>query len=352
MKVVVDLHERRAIWAMPSWLPARLRDALPPGGEVVMLDVAADGSGDGVLRVDPRVLEAVRDADVYLGFGVSPELLRAADRLRWVHSASAGVGSSLSPEMLASPVTFTNSAGVHAPPIAETVLAMILHFARGLDLAARGQARARWESSSFYEGDAPVTEIGSSTVGVVGFGGIGRAVAERVGALGAAVLGLKRKVDGTGDVRLYSRDGVLVGAARVRTGPTALAELLGWSDFVVLCAPHTPETERLIDADALARMKPTAVLINVSRGALVDERALVEALRTKRIRGAALDVFASEPLPEGHPLWTVPNLLITPHVSAVTRGFWMREVDLIVENLRRLQAGSPLLNVVDKAAGY
>src|SRR5688500_13394694 len=165
---------------MPPWLPARLRQALPPAGELVMLDVAADGSGDGVLRLDPRVQEAVRDADVYLGFGVSPELLRAGERLRWVHSAAAGGGSSPSPEMLASPVTFTNSAGVHAPPMSETVLAMMLHFARGLDLAARGQGRARWESSSFYEGDAPITELGSSTVGVVGFGGIGRAVAERV----------------------------------------------------------------------------------------------------------------------------------------------------------------------------
>src|SRR5687767_6229985 len=108
MKVVVDLDERRAIWASPAWLPTRIREALPPAAELLMLDVAADGSGDGVLRVDPRVLDAVRDADVYLGFGVPAKLLRAAERLRWVHSAAAGVGNSLSPEMLSSPVTFTN----------------------------------------------------------------------------------------------------------------------------------------------------------------------------------------------------------------------------------------------------
>jgi phosphoglycerate dehydrogenase-like enzyme len=352
MKVVVDLHERRAIWATPPWLPARLRAALPEGSELVMLDVPADGSGDGVHRVAPAVVDAVRDATVYLGFGVPAEVLRAGAGLRWVHTAAAGVGSSLTPEMRASNVLFTNSAGVHAAPMSETVLAMILHFARGLDLAQRGQDRGEWLSSAFYDGDAPVTELDGSTVGVVGFGGIGRAVASKVLALGARVLGLKRRAAGTGEVALTGPNGGEVGRARVAHGRAGLEELLESSDFVVLTAPHTPETAGLIGRGELRLMKRTAALINVSRGALLDEPALVEALDAKRIRGAGLDVFAAEPLSPGHPLWTTPNVLITPHVSAVTRGFWKREADLIVENFARFQAGEPLVNLVDKREGY
>jgi phosphoglycerate dehydrogenase-like enzyme len=142
------------------------------------------------------------------------------------------------------------------------------------------------------------------------------------------------------------------GHATVLHGPAGLARLLEESDYLVLAAPGTPETRGMIDRDALARMKPGAVLVNVSRGTLVDEDALVEALSGGGLRGAALDVFQSEPLREGHPLWSLPNALLTPHVSAVTRAFWERETELIVENLRRFSAGEPLLNVVDKRAGY
>jgi phosphoglycerate dehydrogenase-like enzyme len=352
MKVVVDLHELRAIWARPPWLAERLQGALASDDTLVMLDVPADGSGDGAHRVPPGVLDAVRDATVYMGFGIPPEVLRAGGELRWVHSAAAGVGSSLTPEMRASPVLFTNSAGVHAAPMAETVLAMILHFARGLDLARRGQDRGEWSSESFYAADAPVTELDGSTVGVIGFGGIGRALASKVAALGARVLGLKRRETGAGEVPLVGPQGVEVGQARVLCGASGLSRLLEDSDFLVIAAPHTPETTGLVGRAELARMKPTAALVNVSRGALVDEPALLEALRAGRIRGAALDVFASEPLPAGHPLWTTDNVLITPHVSAVSRGFWKRESDLIVENLRRFHAGEPLLNLVDKREGY
>jgi phosphoglycerate dehydrogenase-like enzyme len=352
VKVVVDLHELRPIWARPPWLSARLREALPEGSELVMLDLPADGSGDGLSRVSPVLLEAVRDATVYVGFGVPAEVLRVAAGLRWVHSAAAGVGSSLTPEMLASPVLFTNSAGVHAAPMAETVLAMILHFARGLDLAVRGQSRGEWSSNAFYDADAPLTELEGSTVGIIGFGGIGSAVARKVAALGARVLALRRRVDQTGDAPLTAANGCEVGRARVLAGPSGLGELLRESDFVVLAAPHTRETAGLIGREQLAQMKRGAALVNVSRGALIDEAALLDALRQGRIRGAGLDVFASEPLPVGHPLWSLPNALLTPHVSAVTRGFWKREADLVVENLARLQAGRPLLNLVDKSAGY
>jgi phosphoglycerate dehydrogenase-like enzyme len=357
VKVVVDLQDRRPVWAMPAWVPDRIRGALPGGAELVVIEAASDGSGDGSARVDPHVLAEVADADVYMGYGIPAEVLRRGARLAWVHSGAAGVGGSLTPEMLASDVVFTNSAGVHASPIAETVLGMILHFARGLDLAARAQARGRWEASAFLDGAAPIVELGRSTVGVVGFGGIGRAVAGRAAALGARVFALRRTPQGTGEVPLRApaegaRRAPVVGTATVASGPEGLAALLRRSDFVVLAAPGTAETRAMIDRGALARMKPTAVLVNVSRGALVDEAALYESLASGKLRGAALDVFAVEPLPDGHPLWSLPNVLITPHVSAVTRAFWEREVDLVTENLRRFQAGEPLRNQVDKRAGY
>ncbi len=136
------------------------------------------------------------------------------------------------------------------------------------------------------------------------------------------------------------------------SGEAGLEELLSHSDYVVVSAPATPETEGIISGSAIAAMRRGTVLINVSRGSLVDEVALVEALNSGQLRGAGLDVFAREPLVEGHVLWSLPNVLLTPHVSAVTRTFWRREADLIIENLRRLLGGEPLLNEVDKAKGY
>ena len=351
MKVVLDLQDRRPAWAMPAWVPDRIRAALPPGGRLVLPDALADGSGDGVAQVAPSVLAAVEDAEAYLGYGVSPEILRHGRRLVWIHSGAAGVGSSLSPELLASEVLFTNSAGVHGPAMAETVLGMILHFARGLDLAVREQGRGRWSAQAFYDEAVPLTEVSRSTVGIVGLGGIGRELARRVGALGARVLAVKRSGVPGGTIELPGLAGGTV-PVRVGRGARGLAELLAESDYVALTAPHTPETAGLLDEEALGLLKRSAVLVNVSRGALVDQDALVRALAEGRLRGAALDVFATEPLPPGHPLWDLPNVLITPHVSAISGAFWERETELIVDNLARLAEGRPLRNQVDRRAGY
>ena len=355
MKVVLDMRDRRPVWAMPPWVPGRLRAALPPGGELAVVDVLADGSGDGTARVHPAVLEAVADADAYLGFGIPAAVLEAGPRVRWVHSGSAGVGGSLTPALLARrEVVFTNSAGIHAPPISEAVVAALLHFARGHDLAARGQAEGRWVQERFYEADAPVGELAGSTVGLVGYGGIGREVARRVVPLGAEVLALRRSVPEApaADVESLVPGVRFPAAVRLLHGAAGLERLLRDSDAVVLCLPETPESRGMVDAAALALMKPSAVLVNVARGRVVDEAALVAALRDGRLRGAALDVFSTEPLPEGHPLWDLPNVLLTPHVSGVTRRYWEREVALIEENLRRLGEGRPLRNVVDRDAGY
>lgn len=351
------MMDRRPIWAMPSWVPDEIRAALPEGWSLDVVDEETEGSGDGAARVSPRVLEAVAEADAYLGYGIPEELLRAGPRLQWVHSGAAGVGSSLTPTMLESAVVFTNSAGIHAEPMAETVLAMLLYFCRGLDLAVAAQREARWSSEDFYVAGAPLTEIGSWTVGVVGYGGIGRAVARRVAALGALVIASRRTRPGRDDSALeaLAGGGSLASRIEVLSGPDGLERLLAASDAVVVCAPDTPETRGMIDRDAIAAMKPGAVLVNVARGRLVDQEALLEALESGRIRGAGLDVFTEEPLPAESAFWRRPNVLVTPHVSAVTRGFWRRETDLIVRNLGRYLAGEPVErweNVVDKRAGY
>lgn len=351
------MTDRRPIWAMPEWVPERIRDALPAAWSLEVIEEETDGSGDGAARVSPRVLELVRDAEVYFGYGIPEELLQAGQGLRWVHSGAAGVGSSLTPTMLASDVVFTNSAGVHAPPMSETVLAMLLHFVRGLDLAGASQQRAEWSTEPFYVAGAPLTEIASMTVGIVGYGGIGREVARRVASLGARVIAVKRRPAQQGEADLTS----VVGGERLGSrvelvwGASGLDAVYRECDAIVVAAPDTPETRGMIDASAFERMKPGAIFVNVARGRLVDEPALLEAVASGRIRGAGLDVFATEPLPPDSPLWGFPNVVITPHVSAVTRGYWGRETDLILRNLERHLHDAPLEeweNVVDKHAGY
>ena len=351
------MKDGRPVWAMPDWVPRRLAETFPDGWDLVVIDEETDGSGDGAARVSPGVLEAVSDAEIYFGYGVPAEILQAGAGLRWVHSGAAGVGGSLTPTMLEHPVVFTNSAGIHAPPIAETVLAMLLHFARGLDFALDAQRRAEWSKQPYYHGDAPLLELSTASVGIVGFGGIGQEVARRVACLGARVIAVKRNPprSGEADLEPLVGEGTLGSRIDVLHGASGLDALYRECDAIVVAAPETPETRGMIDADALARMKSGAVLVNVARGRLIDEDALVQALRDGRLRGAGLDVFAEEPLPSDHPLWALPNVVLTPHVSAVTRGFWGREADLIVRNLERYLANEPVEqweNVVDKRAGY
>jgi phosphoglycerate dehydrogenase-like enzyme len=238
---------------------------------------------------------------------------------------------------------FTNSAGIHAPAVAETAIAMMLHFARGLDVAVQAQANAEWRTEPFERTPSVARELAGATLGVVGFGGIGRETARRAHALGMRVVALRRRASRP----TQEEDGVTVHAGR-----GGLERLLAESDYVVLSAPETAETRGMIDGPALERLKRGAVLVNVSRGVLVNEEALVRALSSGALRGAGLDVFATEPLPPTHPLWRLPNVLITPHVSAFTERFWEREAELILDNLGRYLRGRPLRNVVDLAAGY
>jgi phosphoglycerate dehydrogenase-like enzyme len=280
-----------------------------------------------------------------MALGLPRALLQAAleepRRLRWIHSGSAGVRSLLHPELVESDVVLTNSAGVHAPPMAEAAIGMILHFARGFDVAVRAQARREWRKGPFEQDPRTVREVRGATLGILGLGGIGREVAWRATALGMQVLALRRRADAA------APEGVaLLG------GPDALDELLARSDYLLIAVPSTETTRGLIGRPQLARLPAGAVVINVARGDVIDEEALAESLRAGRLRGAALDVFAREPLPADSPLWSLDNVLLTPHVSATTPHFWRREVDLIVENIARYHRGDALRNVVDKRLGY
>lgn len=342
-RLVVNLDDARPVWRVPEWVLEQIRRAAPESWEVAVVRSPADGRGDGGAPT-PEVVRALAGAEVYLGYGFPRELFQAAAAsapgLRWVHSAAAGVRGSLYPEMRRSPLVLTNSAGVHAEPIAESVLGMMLHFARGLDFAVRAQARAEWDKRPFEAERTPVREIGGATLGVLGFGGVGQAVARRAVALGMEVLAVRRTpADPPAGVRLL-------------TGDEGVRTVLRGSDYLLVALPDTDRTRGMIGAAELAALPTGATLINVGRGEVVDEQALLAALRAGHLRGAALDVFAEEPLPARSPLWALPNVLVTPHVSGTSRGFWGRQVELIVDNLRRYLGGEPLRNVVDKDAGY
>ncbi|MGH7475760.1 MAG: D-2-hydroxyacid dehydrogenase [Longimicrobiales bacterium] len=338
-RVVIEMNDVRPIWRMPAAVRDAIGDAFPEGWAITWIDEPADARGDGG-GGSAQALALVADAEIYFGFGVSDAIVAAGKELRWVHTGTAGVRGSLSPELRARDVILTNSAGIHAPAMAETVLAMMLHFARGLDWAVRAQRERRWWKEPFDALDSPVRELAASTVGVLGYGGIGKAVAQRSLAFGARVVALRRSA-GRGEK----------GVEIVR-GRAGLERLLDESDFVVIALPDTESTTGIVDAAAIARMRKDAVLINVARGAIVDEAALLDVLRGGRIRAAALDVFATEPLPFGSPLWELPNVLITPHVSAYTHRYWQRELELIRDNVEHYLNGRPLRNVVDKQAGY
>jgi phosphoglycerate dehydrogenase-like enzyme len=341
-RVVFNMRDERPVWAPPSAVAERLRAALPEGFELVDVQHPVSGRGDGG-GVSDEALAAVRGAEIVFGLGLPRQLLHAAleppARLRWVHSGAAGVASLLHPELRAHGITLTNSAGLHAGPTAETVIGMMLHFARGLDLAVAAQRRAEWDTASFEDPDSGVIEVDGTTVGIIGYGGIGRAVADRARGLGMNVLAVRRSP--------APDDG-----AEVLHGEGALDRLLERSDFVVLTVPSTAASRGMIGAPQLARMRKGAVLINVARGDVVDEAALLDVLEARHLRGAALDVFTTEPLPPDSPFWRLPNVLITPHVSATTPRFWDREAALMLDNLERYLTGEPLRNVVNADAGY
>lgn len=278
-------------------------------------------------------------AEILFDFGpvaLAPQL-PSRPRLRWIQATSAGVGRFAERAgLLDSDVTVTTASGAHARPLAEFALLAMLMFSKNTLHLMRQQREHRWERHADQE-------VRGKVVCVVGLGKIGREVARLAAALDARVVGTVRTMRG----RTADELGVEC------LEPTEkLDELLPLADVVVLATPHTPGTHRLVDARRLGLMKPTALLVNVARGDVVDEQALVEALRAGRLGGAALDVFEQEPLAPESPLWDLPNVFVSPHSASTVaaENGWI--TDLFCENLRRYQAGEPLLNVLDKELLY
>lgn len=276
--------------------------------------------------------EAVRDqvehADAVLIATRYPtiltELWRELRNIRWIHTLAAGVETLPFDLLRRSDVVVTNSRGIFADALGEFAIAAMLWFAKDLRRLVRNQDDRRWKP---YD----VERLEGRTAGIIGYGGIGQAVARRAAALGMRVLTTRR---------------------RRELGDPSIEEVIAESHYVVMCAPLTPSTHRLLSRDRIALMKPEAVFINVGRGGTVDEDALIEALRNHHIRGAALDVFDVEPLPPEHPLWQLDNVLISPHTADHTSDAHERSMNFFLENLRRFRAGESLENVVDKIEQY
>ncbi len=269
------------------------------------------------------------------------DLIARAPRLRWYQQWGAGADWLLKyPAVIEKEVIITNVSGIHAIPISEHVFAFLLAFARRLPMAFRAQAQKTWLSEDAVKEAGGVVELAGSTMLVVGVGAIGQRIARLGAALGMRVYGIRRHPHRPteGVEKLY--------------GPHQLLEALPLADFVVITLPHTAETHHLFDARTFAAMKPGAFLVNIGRGKVVDEKALLAALHSGRLAGAGLDVFETEPLPADSPLWEEPNVMITSHYSGDTPHYHQRAMAIFLDNLQRYVAGQPLHHVVDKRLGY
>lgn len=280
------------------------------------------------------------DTDIFVGYSLRAEQLKDAKRLKWIHSTAAGVAQLMYPELRDSGIMVTNPSGIFSVPMAEQTMGLLLALARNFPDAVRQQDRARWSQQEIWDKPQHLTELNGKVLLIVGFGSIGREVARRAKAFDMMVWGVTRS--GAGERTHVEK---IFAAAQ-------LHEALPGADYVLICAPETAETKHLMGAAEIARMRPGARLVNIGRGSLLDEAALMQALESGALGGAALDVVASEPLPEQSPLWKAPNLFITPHTSGVSDRLWDRQAEILIELLERWFAGREMFNKVDFARGY
>jgi phosphoglycerate dehydrogenase-like enzyme len=327
MKLVIAIPHRFALWDAPPWFSERLRVEFPDL-EVVQLS-----------SYESLELE-IADAEIALCRELRPNQVRAAKKLRWIHSAAAAVHALMIPEIVNSDIIITNASAVHGPVVAEHGMAMIMAIGRRFDLAVKAQTRHQWTQEEIWSSAPSPRDIAGSTLVVIGLGQIGTPLVRHAKALGMRVLAVREHPERGAE-----------GADAVYA-PTDLNRILPEADFVMLCAPVTPETQRAFGREQFAVMKPDAYILNVGRGALVDEPALIEALREHRIGGAALDVTTNEPLPADSPLWDLENCMITPHTAGISPKLWERQYIYFTGNLRRFLAGQPMQGMVDKAKGY
>jgi phosphoglycerate dehydrogenase-like enzyme len=280
------------------------------------------------------------DTDIFVGYSLRAEQLAHAKKLQWIHSTAAGVAQLMYPELRDSGIVVTNPSGVFSPPMAEHTMGLLLALARNFPDSTRHQDRSHWGQQDLWDQPQRLTELNGQVLLIVGFGSIGHELAKRARAFDMRVWGVTRS--GRGDTAHAEK---IVPASQ-------LDEALPHADYVVIAAPETSETRHLIGEAQIARMKPGARLINVGRGSLLEEGALIRALETGALGGAALDVSPVEPLPRDSPLWKAPNLFITPHTSAVSDRLWHRETALLMDLLERWFDGREMFNQVDFARGY
>jgi phosphoglycerate dehydrogenase-like enzyme len=287
-----------------------------------------------------RLPEELPDADIFVGYSLRAQQLGDAKKLKWIHSTAAGVAQLIYPELRDSGILVTNPSGIFSVPMAEHTMGMLLALARNFPDSVRHQDRSNWGQQEMWDLPQRFSELNGQLLLIVGYGSIGRELARRARAFDMRVWGVTRS--GTGDATHAEK---IVAA-------TQLENVLPEADYVVLSVPETPETKQLIGASQIAKMKRGARLINVGRGSLLDETALLHALESRALGGAALDVTGTEPLPAQSPLWRAPNLFITPHTSAVSDRLWHRETAMLMDLLERWFHGRELFNRVDFARGY
>ena len=300
-----------------------------------LLDWADFTIGDSAAALEEPAVQAKVILNWSGSLALFREIFVKSPAVRWVHSRSVGLERTLFTELIASNAVLTNGSGVFSPSLGEFALAAVLYFAKDFRRMVRNQMSGRWEAFD-------IEMVSGKTLGIVGYGDIGRAVASRAGAMGMKVLALKRHASPS------ERDPLV---ARLY-GPEGLKGMLGECDYVIVATPLTAETRGLISGAELRAMKKTSVIINLGRGPVIDEPALIAALSEHRIRGAALDVFDQEPLPEGHPFYKLENVLLSPHCADHTPDWLDNAMRFFVDQFHRFRRGEPLLNVVEKNLGY
>lgn len=326
-KLVVCVKHPFSEWCAKPMLSAAIRERWPQMRVVHLPNYDA-------------LLQELPDTRIFVGASLRAEQFAHANSLQWIHSTAAGVSQLMYPELRSSGVIVTNPSGIFSVPMAEHTMGMILALARNFPDSVRFQDAAKWSQQELWDRPQHLAEIDGSVLLIIGYGSIGRELAKRAQAFGMRVWGVTRS--GKGD-RTH---------AEKILPASELHNALPRADYVVIAAPETAETKHLIGPEQIARMKRGARLLNVARGSLLDEAALISALQSGQLGGAALDVTSQEPLPADSPLWKAPNLLITPHTSGVSDRLWPRQTELLLRLLEEWFAGKNLSNRVDLSRGY
>lgn len=327
MRVLISIQQPVRAWEIPAEGVARLRARFP--------DITFDHATDDEARA-----RGLADCDVAYTWIMSAQEVAVAGRLKWVHTSAVAVETLALPGLFARNIVVSNSRGVQAQPITEHVFAVLLALAKQLPFVLEQQRERRWAQNEFY-GERLPWLLRGRTLGLIGVGTIGSEVARLAEAFGMHVLAMRRR----------ARGGHVAGVHEM-FGYEHIDTLLSRADVIVIAAPLTPETTNMIAAPQFARMKRGAVLINVGRARIIDHEALNAALRSGHLGGASLDVFHREPLPADDPLWTAPNVILTPHTSGFRHGHWEEVIDLFADNLQRFRRGEPVRFRVEPSLGY